>query len=748
MIREYLGAGLRLCAIKPNSKQPHGDDWPNKPITQPPPDGYGVGIIHRLNQTCAIDIDHYEYARLAIAGIDVDLDELLSAENAVQIRSRAGRAKLLYRFPEHIEAKRHNLNWPKEDDSRKRFCVLELRAGDVQDILPPTIHPETGKPYEWGGSGDWRNLPDLPEQLARAWSQWDLARDAMLDACPWRKTRISKMVASAPLANRGVRGGNVIGAFNDAYSPGEILERNEYRPAGRRWLSPHSETRIPGVVLLPESDPQCVFVHHASDPLSDGHKHDAFSLYTKLEHDGDVIAAVRAAADLMGIEREEDKEGAAIANRIMWAKVVSIKPPHKEQPETIELPNPGQIPCTQLRDIQEIVRSRVHAYKPDALTQATLSFACAVTARRYRTANGQPTTTFFGITDSSTAGLRPMKGALYSLADELGERAALRGTKIPSSGVFYAAMLAHPRMYWVTDEYGHIVRMAGRQQSGALESALAVLHEAHTGQTLYIDRDTATTNKARDIRDANIFDPAVTLLSLLHQDHLSALGSRQEYGRGTLQQMIVCHAGEATKHSGSEHKRPSEPLVEWVKRIQSLPGIPGAEQVATMPAKATTVHVTQDALTERVDAEKRMREFMDTDERAQYKGMVVGYLQSAMRIAASIAAWNNPDNPSIDAETARWALVWCERCLMQTVPRVVVTASDTDDPDVMQRVMQVLFDAERPMTAREIAKRCRAFRRFTGEDREQIMTTLADDGYCIVDKSGRAARYSAVLKSA
>lgn len=754
MIEEYLGAGWRLCAIKPQSKQPHGENWQKKPITEPPPEGYGVGVIHGLNGTCAIDIDHYEYARIALAGIDIDLDALLNAPDAVKIVGQEGRAKLLYRFPEDMEAKRHNLNWPKEEDRKKRFCVVEFRAGDVQDILPPTIHPETGEPYQWGGEGDWRNLPELPEQLERSWREWELARDAMMDACPWRNRTVPQKVASAPIANRSSKGGDVIGAFNAAHDPGQILEQHDYRPAGNRWLSPHSETRIPGVVTLPESEPPCVFVHHASDPLSDGHKHDAFSLYTQLDHDGDVTAAVRNAAELLGMEREEDKEGAAIADRMMQtrrsgkASVTSIPPPKREESETVEPPNPGPIPCAALRDIQKIIQSRVHAYKDDAVMQATLSFACAVTARRYKTANGQPTTTFFGITDSSTAGLRPMKGALYSLADELGERAALRGTKIPSSGVFYAAMLAHPRMYWVTDEYGHIVRMAGRQQSGALESAIAVLHEAHTGQTLYIDRDTATTGKARDIRDANIFDPAVTLLSMLHKDHLSALGSRQEYGRGTLQQMLVCHAGDVTRNGGEDHQKPADSLIEWVKRLQSIPGISGAEQIATMPAAATTVHIGRDARQEEDESIARMKAFMNTDERTEYRGMVHGYVQSAMRLAASLSAWNNPDTPAVDGETARWALRWGERCLMQTVPRVVVTASDTDEPDVMQRVMQVLFEAERPMTAREIARKCRALRRLTGDDRDQIMTTLADDGYCIVDNSGRAARYSAALKSA
>ena len=78
---------------------------------------------------------------------------------------------------------------------------------------------------------------------------------------------------------------------------------------------------------------------------------------------------------------------------------------------------------------------------------------------------------------------------------------------------------------------------------------------------------------------------------------------------------------------------------------------------------------------------------------------------------------------------------------MQTVPRVVVTASDTDEPDTMQRVMQVLYDSAKALTIREIAQKCRAFRKLGTEEREKIMGTLTDDGSCIAEKTTRSMVY-------
>jgi putative DNA primase/helicase len=90
---------------------------------------------------------------------------------------------------------------------------------------------------------------------------------------------------------------SVIEAFNRAHSVPAILESNGYRRIGKRWLAPQSESGLPGVVILDGR----AFSHHGSDPLADGHSHDAFDLFTMFEHQGDVRAAARAAAESLGI---------------------------------------------------------------------------------------------------------------------------------------------------------------------------------------------------------------------------------------------------------------------------------------------------------------------------------------------------------------------------------------------------------------------------------------------------------------
>ena len=98
-------------------------------------------------------------------------------------------------------------------------------------------------------------------------------------------------------------GESVIAAFNAATDIHELLESHGYRHKGdNRYLPPSSQSGLAGAVILEGDDGVArVFVHNTSSPLADGYAHDAFDCYRILEHGGDWTAAVKAAADLLGL---------------------------------------------------------------------------------------------------------------------------------------------------------------------------------------------------------------------------------------------------------------------------------------------------------------------------------------------------------------------------------------------------------------------------------------------------------------
>ena len=175
MIVDYVTAGFALTPIPPGQKGPTHRGWnlPENAITTIEDAARikgNVGILHAYctpTPTCAIDIDCFDLATDWFDRHWLSLSELLNAADAVQITSgRAGRAKLLYRLPAGINP----LTTVQIQDHSSKQMILELRCASgtgrsMQDVLPPSIHPDTNAPYRWGGTGDWRKLPVLSPEL-------------------------------------------------------------------------------------------------------------------------------------------------------------------------------------------------------------------------------------------------------------------------------------------------------------------------------------------------------------------------------------------------------------------------------------------------------------------------------------------------------------------------------------------------------------------------------------------------------
>lgn len=132
-----------------------------------------IGLAHAYSGTCAIDLDDLDGAIAWFAPQGVDVRALLAADDAVMISSgRPNRAKLLYKLATPLPSKK--ISAPSD----RTHTLVEFRCGThkgttVQDVLPPSIHPDTGRPYEWvtGIAGDWRDLPELPAHVRALWTK-------------------------------------------------------------------------------------------------------------------------------------------------------------------------------------------------------------------------------------------------------------------------------------------------------------------------------------------------------------------------------------------------------------------------------------------------------------------------------------------------------------------------------------------------------------------------------------------------
>lgn len=114
----------------------------------------------------------------------------------------------------------------------------------------------------------------------------------------------SKRAQPQSLAN----GKSPIDAFNAQFSIESLLDQHGYkRHRGKKYRCPNSTSGVAGVVILddPTTGLERVYSHHSpdSDPLANGFAHDAFSVFTVLEHGGDSNAALIAAGEITGVTK-------------------------------------------------------------------------------------------------------------------------------------------------------------------------------------------------------------------------------------------------------------------------------------------------------------------------------------------------------------------------------------------------------------------------------------------------------------
>jgi hypothetical protein len=175
---EYVRHGWALVPIPIGEKGPVHKGWNRHEKCVTTSEGAAairgnVGLAHAFSGTAAIDIDDLAKATTWLAERGVDLSALLAEPDAVMISSgRPNRAKLLYRLAEPLISQKIVETVDGEPHSVIDFRCASATGATLQDVLPPSRHPE-GRAYEWRYGddvvGDWRHLPPMPDTLLSLW---------------------------------------------------------------------------------------------------------------------------------------------------------------------------------------------------------------------------------------------------------------------------------------------------------------------------------------------------------------------------------------------------------------------------------------------------------------------------------------------------------------------------------------------------------------------------------------------------
>ena len=271
--------GWCLVPIPAGSKAPTSMGWQkaDRAITTPEQaqkywdanPTHNMGLLHSGSGTCAFDVDHVEWTKLIFEALGIDYNSIFLKNP--RIIGNPARGKVLFAAPTDVALTTHKISWPNPEDPRKTEVIFELRAGAVQDVLPPSMHPK-GYQYKWGGPSINDGLNPPPDQLLELWTNWSQYRDQLMDICPWAKKRVHNPTPR-PRALQD-ESTSVIDAYNKAYPIDKLLIKHGYKAVTKdRLLSPNSSSGLAGVKIFDDGK---AYSHHASDPFDSAHSFDAF----------------------------------------------------------------------------------------------------------------------------------------------------------------------------------------------------------------------------------------------------------------------------------------------------------------------------------------------------------------------------------------------------------------------------------------------------------------------------------------
>lgn len=742
-VKHYTELGWALVTIPAGSKAPTNYNWqqPERALRQPDDavryykanPTHNVGLLHSASGTCAIDIDHLEWSRIAFTALGLDLDAILA--KAPRIVGRPGRGKAIFRA-HRDDLKTHKIAWPNPD-GKGSSVVFEFRGGPVQDVLPPSLHPDTMQSYYWDGPS-YVDLPMLPEPLQIIWDQWDRFRGQFLDACPWKP----KPQLQAPLRKRvQSEATSVIDAYNAAHSMAQLLPQYGYRQTAKdRFLSPNSKSGIAGVILFEDGT---AYSHHGSDPFDSAHSFDCFDLYTHCEHAGNVRDAVKAAAAYLNLNTDpaysygpQDAEhiahGATVANNIIPSRRVT--PPDNPLaaiPEHL-LSIPGI-----LQDVVNYYETTAIKTQPQFAVQTAIALGSVAMGRRWTTSQRNFTSLYLLNIGETGCGKEHAKTVIEAMLDaaSLGNLIGPSGYT-SASGVF-SALLSRPTHVAVIDELGRALKSAANRNMQHKADSLTAIMEAFGRQDGALrPQGYATlglTKEQQESFEKVIRRPSLTLLGMSTPSEFYGAISGGDVASGLLNRFLIVKS-EIGAQMSQERRMVgiSDRIKDWLREAAtaySSEGNLSGTDSADLPPNPVVVQFTREALDLLRDYESELLSAIKAENESGLEAMHNRSREIAMRISLIVA--RSMGQTEIGPDPMRWAIDYVRFYSGRTIDMFKENMAESDHQAAVKACFAKIQKAGlKGVTEAELEKRVRKFAALEPIRQKAVMEKLASNYGC------------------
>lgn len=771
----YIGMGWNLVVMPHGSKGPKQQGW-NTPaelvntadraqmlMSNGP---VNMGLVHQPSGTCAIDIDDEAWARHVLAEFGIDMDDLLGM--GPRILSKEGRAKVLFRAPADLQIEK--ITWQKKGAkaATDRITILELRAGPNQDVLPPSLHPD-GHQYTWSAGQapwDYEEIPNMPEQLLDFWRLLSAPdgklKEEIKNLCPWLTPWEKRYIPDVKRVSGPHQ--DAIGKFNDANPCEDMLESAGYKRMGNRWMAPSSTSKLPGVVVLKDKGghPR-VYSHHGSDPLADGHSHDAFSLLTILVHNGNITAAVADAARQVGVERRPAQQFEPIYIDIAAVHAAQRArdnarntPAHTIDMSTLEdvtdvvahahapedaapvMISPTSMPADLLKppgvikDVMDWMLGCAQRPNPVLALAGALSMVSACLAQKVESQTGLRTNNYIVAVGDTSSGKDHARKCIKVAFQAAGQFEQVGGEEVASGTALLGLAAAHPNAIIQLDEFGLLMKAVSGKNAATHSVAVItnLMKLFSSAGTIYTGTEFAD-RKARE--RVNIEYPCINLHATTTAEPLFQAFSSADITSGYLNRLLVIFAPTIQAPlSFTKVCEPPAAIVDWMKAAKDM----SCGMAGVTPANPITLPMDRSALAQFTELHDWLQDMATAKQDAGMHHLWGRAWEHASKIAlvcacaqhnkaADLNALAASGQLVVDGKSAEFAIRMTKHLLSEMEREVIGRVSDSEFEANAKAVVRVIEKAGiEGLTARDLSKVCRQYRALEPFKKDAVIDEL------------------------
>jgi hypothetical protein len=674
-----------------------------------------MGVILGLSGIVSFDIDNSEYTRLIFYNLGLDYDSLL--HDCPRIIGRTGHDKALFLAPAGVTLRTHKLSW----DST---TVFELRAGAVQDVLPPSIHPDTLLPYRWAHPPD-DTIPQLPKEILAIWKEWSKFKQQLLDICPWKPK-----VDLPPLKPRKAfkNSESVIQRFNESTDITTLLDRYGYtRKSSGRYLRPGSSTGIPGVIVFPRENR--IFSHHGGEPFDTDYSHDAFELFTIFEHNGNASAAVKEAAKELEITTYSFDEGDLERGREIAERLMK-KPKKADSKKEIDL-----------LSIPGILQHAVYYYQETALkpnpefaVAAALALGSVCMSRQWRSSQNNYTGLYMLLLGKSSTGKEHAKTVIERVLRESGEACmSLIGPPgYTSAGAIISTLKHKPRHICIQDEMGKQLQHAMSSKNSQKDAAYTMIMEAFGRQAGFLSSDAYSTLSAKrgdEVEDTSVTidRPAMVIVGISTPSTLYKAVNTESIASGYLPRFLIVESNSdrtVSRWIETDVQVPDE-LKDWCAYCAGMTGESGNLSAFINPPEPVTIEFDSSCRSVLEEYERKIIEIQNGLDQYGIAELWGRVKEIAQRIALIVAV--SCESDTILPEHLKWSIAYTTKHFHHTTTRIREVVSNSDYESTCKEVLGIIRKSGlKGSTQREIYRASPLIRALTPKDADAVMAILRD----------------------